>query len=371
MAARDAAALARPIRRWFWPASILVAVLTVVLVPFYDASDVKGLSGSTGGGPGGSILGFTYLPVLPLLLLGFFILLWNPLWRWLGAKAAARGDEPGGWGRLLTGGTFRLRARELLLLLVVLYAVISVAQMSHLRSLFVVDGLAKKAGKNDTTVAFYDDYNRSVAFPSLKGAQGGKAYEKMAEKLKLEHPEQANPAGQLLVKGLKERGRATLRNFSEQEVRFDQISKTALVKMKWNSLVTRVETGDGGSGSSPLGVAIGPVLLTSVLLILAAAMVLGLTAMTARQWSRHERLQYPLTQVPMSLVRPSILRSRGFQIGLGVVLLITCYNFFKERGWHPLPRIPVGVGIGDEVVLMKELWKLFGLRIPGGAKWVY
>jgi hypothetical protein len=92
-----------------------------------------------------------------------------------------------------------------------------------------------------------------------------------------------------------------------------------------------------------------------------------LTALIRRQWIEHERLAYPIVQLPLALLDQTngLLRSRLFWIGFGVTGTITLYNgvaylapalpllvwttnvgaFFRESpwsaiGWTPLRLFP-------------------------------
>jgi hypothetical protein len=367
-AAADEAVLRQPIRRWFWPVAIGVVLLTVLIVPFYDATNVEGISGVGGGtGPGGDLFGSLYLPYLPMVLLGLGILVWNPCWRRLGRTGMV------------------IRARELLLLVILLFVAGPAMKMNYLRTLFINQELSKEAGKNETYQQLKATLNPCLSVPAIKDAQAA---------------DPPQPGAILLTEGITDRGETTIRGIdrltfadlsaSEQErlrrqspsdyrpetrVGIDDLSAAEILRLRWRGLMEPITVAagkDAGTRSpSPLAVAVRPIVVTSLLLLAALAIVLGFTAMTARQWAHHERLQYPLTQVPLALLRPSLLRDRGFQVAFGVVAAIVLFNYFRSIGANPLPAIPYGADGGAAVVNMKELWKVFGLRMPAAIRWLY
>lgn len=118
----------------------------------------------------------------------------------------------------------------------------------------------------------------------------------------------------------------------------------------------------GGSGKPmPIGPLVQPTLWSGALVVLGLLLISGLGAMTARQWTHHERLQHPLAQVPQALVDPQILRDVGFRTALLATLGLWLWNLMAGWGWNPLPRIATEFtlpGVGD----------IFGASAPG--KWV-
>jgi len=118
--------------------------------------------------------------------------------------------------------------------------------------------------------------------------------------------------------------------------------------------------------SRPLGTWMPLVILSAV-----ASICLGLVV--HRQWSRRERLRYPIAEFTSSLIerRPGsalggIFRSRAFWIGLAIVLGIRVVNglyaWFPQRGI----RIPMTFDFGAVGNKWPILW-----RAPWGGSWLY
>ena len=88
-----------------------------------------------------------------------------------------------------------------------------------------------------------------------------------------------------------------------------------------------------------------PVLWWSALLIVLTGMMLCLTVLIRRQWIRHERLTYPIIQIPLLLTERSgggLFSNRLFWIGFIVAGMINLVN-----GIHFLfPVVPSVGGIG-------------------------
>jgi len=76
-----------------------------------------------------------------------------------------------------------------------------------------------------------------------------------------------------------------------------------------------------------------------------------------RQWEEHERLTFPLAQVPLAMVEegsgarrmPLLLRKRAFWIGASIPLFVICWNIV--RFWHiTWPEIPLVTADRFEVI---------------------
>ena len=74
----------------------------------------------------------------------------------------------------------------------------------------------------------------------------------------------------------------------------------------------------------------------------------SLASLLRRQWAEHERLPFPLAQVPLDIIAnpggrwnlPEVVRTRGFWVGAGIPLFLISYNALNY--FSPLfPRIPV------------------------------
>ncbi len=77
-----------------------------------------------------------------------------------------------------------------------------------------------------------------------------------------------------------------------------------------------------------------------------------LASILRRQWADHERLAYPLAQVPLDLMSnpggrlnlPEIMRTKAFWVGAGVplfVILFNCISYFNPQ----VPRIPLASSV--------------------------
>lgn len=115
---------------------------------------------------------------------------------------------------------------------------------------------------------------------------------------------------------------------------------------------------------------VGPLLAQGSLLLCGFLIMFGLIAFTFRQWSEHERLQHPLTQVPRSLVDWSSLRSPAFYVPVLVMVLFWLYQIGATgKQWHPLPPIKFG---STAAASMKDLYLAFGIsKVDPGGRWCY
>jgi hypothetical protein len=117
-----------------------------------------------------------------------------------------------------------------------------------------------------------------------------------------------------------------------------------------------------------------PVLSWSGFIVILLWVMLCLNSMLRRQWSEHERLTYPLAQIPLEITNPaaSLFRSRLFWIGFALAAGIDTLNSFSflyptlphirieqydlnqfitthpwnAVGWFPVSFYPFVIGIG-------------------------
>ena len=98
-----------------------------------------------------------------------------------------------------------------------------------------------------------------------------------------------------------------------------------------------------------------------------------LAAILRKQWADHERLPFPLAQVPLEIMSnpggkwnlPAMLRTRGFWVGAGIPLFIILFNiisyFQPQFPQIPLMRtIPVNLGGGFPVYQMRINFYVLG-----------
>jgi hypothetical protein len=323
--------------------ALVVVAILVVAMPWYVATNREGVSGIGGlNGPGGNLFGSSYIPVLPLGLAGILALVWNPCWRrlsswWSGA------------------GCLVVRGRELLLLVAVLYAVTAAWDPGRLRSLFINEVHAQRDGQNPTWSALRQNFPTMLGVPAEDWSRGADPPDEAAIRLS---------------EGLQKRGDATL---PDPEGSVDgETDGWRAAGERWRALTT--PRGPPERRRSPLAVAAQPVVGSVLLILVMAVVVFGIVGMTGRQWTHHERLQYPLLQVPLALAQPSLIRSRGFRLAVIGVVAVVFYNLAHAEGFHPLPVIPYGggdYGFREPIVRMQGLHEMFGLKMPSPARWVY
>lgn len=124
---------------------------------------------------------------------------------------------------------------------------------------------------------------------------------------------------------------------------------------------TTVHDGDGTvrRDDLPARPLLRPLLWGGALVGCGILLILGLAAMTARQWTHHERLQHPLAQVPLALAEGSLLRDNAFRVGFGLVVIFWLWNLGVGWGWNRLPRIATDFTIPD-------LYRLLGMDSAPG-----
>ena len=100
--------------------------------------------------------------------------------------------------------------------------------------------------------------------------------------------------------------------------------------------------------AAPWGAWIAPVFWAMSAGLAMTAIGLGLTAMFQKQWVRHERLTYPLAQVPLDLTEgfdgkrgwPPFMRNWLFWVGFAVAALPLLWNLIEY--WTPgFPRLAI------------------------------
>ncbi|UCH33680.1 MAG: hypothetical protein JSV65_14065 [Armatimonadota bacterium] len=117
-----------------------------------------------------------------------------------------------------------------------------------------------------------------------------------------------------------------------------------------------------------------PVLSWTGFIVLLLWVMLCINAILRRQWSEHERLTYPLAQIPLEITNPvgALFRSRLFWIGFGLAASVDTLNSFSflypaiphirieqydlnqhihthpwtAVGWMPISFYPFVIGIG-------------------------
>ena len=98
----------------------------------------------------------------------------------------------------------------------------------------------------------------------------------------------------------------------------------------------------------PWGAWVGPIFWATSAGLAMTAIGLGVTAVFQKQWVRHERLTYPLAQVPLDLTEgfdgrrgwPPFVRNRLFWIGFAIAAAPLLWNLIEY--WNPgFPRISI------------------------------
>ena len=121
-----------------------------------------------------------------------------------------------------------------------------------------------------------------------------------------------------------------------------------------------------GLGDVPWGKWKKPLITWTTIIVLVAVGSLALGLVVHRQWSAHERLRYPIAIFAESIIdeQPGrafgpVFRSRGFWIGLGVVLLIRLLN-----GIHAFYPESIDIPLGFDFTALRRAWPTID-RIPG------
>lgn len=286
-----------------WQVLVIAVVFALVI-----AAGAPWLADWLATNKGAPVLFGGYLPMLPIALVLLIALVWNPLMK-LGAV-----------GRLV------VRPWEL---------------MAVVALLFAATGVAGRGLQETWT-------NALLVRPAMEGSASKKPIataipEQLTVPFKAEDPEVAR-----LVDGM--RTGAPTKPLPEDA--------GALAR-------ARQRLGEAGDhiANLPLAPLRKPIAWTSALAICGIVLILGLGAMTARQWTHHERLQHPLAQVPLALSDSSILRSRVFWIGFGAVMLLWLWNLMVGWGWNPLPRIATDIKVPG-------VYQKLGMGAPGSAEWL-
>jgi hypothetical protein len=121
--------------------------------------------------------------------------------------------------------------------------------------------------------------------------------------------------------------------------------------------------------TADLGAARWPIINNSLVIVSVLLLIFGIIAMTSRQWSQHERLQFPLNQIPLTITKPGILRDRGFVIAMLLILGLHIYSQMGNSGIHPFPTISLG---GERpIVKLEGFHTLFGFQVSADARWIY
>jgi hypothetical protein len=106
-----------------------------------------------------------------------------------------------------------------------------------------------------------------------------------------------------------------------------------------------------------------------LIIVAVLLLIFGIVTMTSRQWTQHERLQFPLNQVPLTITKPGILRDRGFVIAMLLIFGLHMYSQLGASGVHPFPILSLS---GERpVVKLDGVHTLFGFQVSADAKWIY
>jgi|GEM_PF-6380749 len=109
----------------------------------------------------------------------------------------------------------------------------------------------------------------------------------------------------------------------------------------------------------PWSVLLKPLLSGGALLISGLILVVGIIAVTARQWTHNERLPHPLAQIPQAMTDGTVLRSKPFVVAFALTLVFWLWNLSSAWGLHPLGPI-------RSTFIIPDLYKLLGADAPAG-----
>ncbi len=111
-----------------------------------------------------------------------------------------------------------------------------------------------------------------------------------------------------------------------------------------------------GLGAVPWDAWGPPLAVWMPIILLTGVATMGLSLVVHRQWSRHERLRYPVAELAGSLLEqepgrgwPKICRSRMFWLGLGGMLLIHTINGLYR--WFPQHMIQIPLSLDFRALL--------------------
>lgn len=361
------------VRLWVWIGATVAALGLCVCIPLYDYWYAL-RSGAQASAP--SPITDSYLPVLPLLMITALAALWNPL---VGLCGFARA---------------RLRRSELLVSAALLFCTAGIVEGGlrdvWLRSLFVEEGLYRK----DEFAKLVPESNNALSVPSETKARDGlvqlervqsllaesepvdaKAWNDIRERwqrLDLSGERRWSPAAQqeLLARsdgqpppgaGALAADIPRLRQIFEGDVRLSSGLRDGDQEL---AALFSAREGD----TAPIARLLPPLATTGIMIISGLLVVIGLAALTAKQWTHNERLQHPLVQVPAALAEPSIIRNKIFWIAVSIIVLIWLYQLGAVNEVHVLPPLNFGL---DPLVQQIELYKYFGIDVPSSDRWVY
>ena len=96
-----------------------------------------------------------------------------------------------------------------------------------------------------------------------------------------------------------------------------------------------------------------PVAAWSVFIFVLMGMMLCINTLLRIQWTEHERLTYPLTQLPLEMTNPKLgfFKNKMMWFGVGVVALISIVNLLNSI-YPAVPYIPIkrqGIGSGIRI----------------------
>ena len=311
-----------------WVVAILAALTVAVAAPIL--SHHAGIK---------SPFGNSYLPTLPLILLAGFAMLWNPVVKRLGPLSI-----------------FVLKGRSLLLVAIFTYLVAGVAMTglagSWAGSLVTADTFQKSnnlnpalTGRPDETRNVYGMFVDQETTDSdylgspLLGPDGQPLLSEQNWSLPSAAESRAtnNEAAESLLAGIQNPNSQSLSSFFEP-----------------------LPNGKGGA-VSPFGLAESALSNSFPIIIFGVLLMLGVVAITAKQWTHNERLQHPLVQIPVALTEGSMLRNKAFWITVGTVVLFWFYQLGSQYEWHVLPQIKT-----NQMIHLGEFYKLFGMDSAGG-----
>ncbi|TVR39749.1 MAG: hypothetical protein EA402_14345 [Planctomycetota bacterium] len=315
----------RPSHPLAWVVAIGFALLIAGLAPLIQRSS------------GIQPFGSSYLPTLPLILMAIFAMIWNPAMNFLRLPILL------------------MRGRNLLLVGAFTYLVAGVAMTGAAgnwsRSLLTADQVQRNRNLNPAMTGVEDNARNFYGFFVKEQQEGNYAGtiprddegRPLVRRSQWSLPSTAaaydagDEATQALIMGL--------RNPSNQPL---------------GSFFTPLPDGADGF-ASPFDKASGALSNSFPIIIFGILLMMGVVAVTARQWTHNERLQHPLVQVPVALAEGSLLRNRAFQMTLLAMMAFWFYQIAESYSWHPLPAIRTA-----PLVNMPDFYKLFGMDSAGG-----
>lgn len=361
-----------PVRGRFWIFAIAAALLLGVVTIFLKASPFTD--------DRYNIYGHSYILVLPIVILAGLMWVWNPLWqRWGFKKLVISTSEALLLTALFFMAAFATKQCDLGVMMCRFDTERTITKTSgavlheNTRGIPLPAGVKPLDIQTDLLPASLQPepiteegtWPRQYALlPPQEASSKARAMQAEAVKQGLPKPILSADSDYRIQDRLLQR-ELTLENRVQR--RLDEMNVVGAATQA--RLRAGVERQILAETTADLGAARWPIINNSLVIVAVLLLIFGIVAMTSRQWTHHERLQFPLNQVPLTIIKPGILRDRGFVIAMLLIFGLHIYSQLGASGVHPFPTMSLG---GERpVVKLNGIHTLFGFQIPADARWIY